>query len=409
MTVTNNGDGSLTVSGTPTVASGYVFTCPLGNLRFPVDGQAYRANVNTSVHKRDGSSDYPVGAYTYNAATDSAVTFYIQRTVDNYVDGETFWPMVSCGDAALPWEGYVSLGGGTATPASPLYGLPGAEDTVGISADGDVLVTHRTGALIIDGEQCAPYASGFGTPEGVYAYTAPLTGSGALAEEDFPGICSHFAVIPHSAIQSERTAGTVMLGVGNSGVPQAWFFTTHATAEAFNGWLQQQQAAGTPVTIVYELATPETEALAAVTPIAPQPGTVNIATDADSLTATIASSGWQTVNDTTDMRDGLAQARSIIAQLEDEIALRVVRGELETYLRLLEEGVYIGKAESMYRVFIDDAGVHIQQDGADIAMFAKRTLITPYIRPGDPDAPSMLAWTKSADGGMALVRMEAIV
>ena len=63
----------------------------------------------------------------------------------------------------------------------------------------------------------------------------------------------------------------------------------------------------------------------------------------------------------------------------------------------------------MYRVLIDYAGVHIQQDGVDIAVFAKRTLITPYIRAGDPDAHSLLAWTRSADGGMALVRMEEIV
>ena len=99
----------------------------------------------------------------------------------------------------------------------------------------------------------------------------------------------------------------------------------------------------------------------------------------------------------------------MLAQLADEIALRVTRGELETFLRLVEEGVYIGKAGSMYRVFIDDSGVHIQQDGVDIATFAKRTLITPYVRAGDPDAPSVLAWTRSAGGGMALVRMEEVV
>ena len=42
----------------------------------------------------------------------------------------------------------------------------------------------------------------------------------------------------------------------------------------------------------------------------------------------------------------------------------------------------------MYRVFIDDSGVHIQQDGVDIATFAKRTLITPYVRAGDRTRPA---------------------
>ena len=149
------------------------------------------------------------------------------------------------------------MGGGTVTPTEPLYGLPGAEDTVEVSVDGDVLVTRRTGTFIADGDQYAPYASTFATPEGVYAYTAPLTGSGAAHKENFAGMCSHFTVIPRNAVQSERVAGTVMLGIPNSGDgPQAWFFTTQATAEAFNAWLQQQDSAGTPVTLVYELAAP---------------------------------------------------------------------------------------------------------------------------------------------------------
>ena len=208
------------------------------------------------------------------------------------------------------------MGGGTVTPTEPLYGLPGAEDTVEMSVGGDVLVTRRTGVFIADGDQYAPYASAFDTPEGVYAYTAPLTGSGAAHKENLAGMCSHFTVISRNAVQSERVAGTVMLGIPSSGDgPQAWFFTTQATAEAFNAWLQQQAAAGTPVTIVYELAAPETEALTAISPIAPQAGQVNILTDADALTATIYGSGWETVNDTSDLRDGLDDAQSDISSM----------------------------------------------------------------------------------------------
>ena len=159
---------------------------------------------------------------------------------------------------------------------------------MGVSTDGDVLVTRRTGVFIADGEQYAPHASTFSTPEGVYAYTAPLTGSGAAHKENFAGMCSHFTVIPRNAVQSERVAGTVMLGIPNAGDgPQAWFFTTQETAEAFNAWLQQQDSAGTPVTLVYELATLTTETPADVDPIEPQIGEVNVLTDADSLNITL--------------------------------------------------------------------------------------------------------------------------
>lgn len=60
-------------------------------------------------------------------------------------------------------------------------------------------------------------------------------------------------------------------------------------------------AAGTTPTtgaqVVYELAEPTTETLSPVAPIAPQPGVVNIFTDADTLSATITGSGWDTIGD----------------------------------------------------------------------------------------------------------------
>ena len=226
------------------------------------------------------------------------------------------------GNAATDYEPYHDMGGGTVTPTEPLYGLPRAEDTVEVSVDGDVLATHRTGVFIADGDQYAPYASTFATPEGVYAYTAPLTGSGAAHKENFAGMCSHFTVIPRNAVQSERVAGTVMLGILTSGDgPQAWFFTTQATAEAFNAWLQQQDSAGTPVTLVYELAAPETEVLTAISPIVPQPGQLNLTTDADALTATIHGSGWETVNDTSSIQDALANLDGDLASLINEVGL----------------------------------------------------------------------------------------
>ena len=311
------------------------------------------------------------------------------------------------GGAATAYEPHRAMGGGAVTPDGPLYGLPEAMDSVDISVDGGVSLTRRTKLVTMDGANKSAVASTTPCAAGAYAYVTSATG--ALQMEDFPALCSHFAAVSKAAPTAQRTAGRMMTGLTSSGVPNIWFFSDQPTVEAFNAWLVEQAAAGTPVQIVHALAAPETEPAAAIAPLEPLAGTVSLATDADALALVRHGSGWATINDTSDVRREVTSASSMLAQLADEIALRVTRGELETFLRLVEEGVYIGKAGSMYRVFIDDSGVHIQQDGVDIATFAKRTLITPYVRAGDPDAPSVLAWTRSAGGGMALVRMEEVV
>lgn len=226
------------------------------------------------------------------------------------------------GSAEISNDALEALREGLEVYVDALYGLPEAMDSVDVSVDGDVLVTRRTGVFIMDGDQYAPYTSTFATPEGVYAYTAPLTGSDAPQEEDFAGACSHFTVISRNAVQSERVAGTIMLGIPSSGDrPQAWFFTTHETAEAFNAWLQQQVDAGTPVTLVYERDEPATETMTAVAPIAPDPGQINILVDADALTATIYGSGWEVVNDTSGLRVDISEIDNTLATLEEEFGM----------------------------------------------------------------------------------------
>ena len=154
------------------------------------------------------------------------------------------------GSAATDWTEHGPTGGGTITPTEPLYGLPGAEDTVEVSVDGDVTVTRRTG------------------------YIASYNG------ESLPG---------------------------------RWTSSHDVYAEGV-----------TPTTgaqVVYELAAPETEALTAISPIAPQPGQLNLLTNADALTATIHGSGWETVNDTSSIQDALANLDGDLASLINEVGL----------------------------------------------------------------------------------------
>ena len=60
------------------------------------------------------------------------------------------------------------------------------------------------------------------------------------------------------------------------------------------------------------------ERLEAVEPIAPQKGDNVLFTDADSLSATLYGSGWETVNDTEDIREGVSENADALYSLSSE-------------------------------------------------------------------------------------------
>ena len=238
----------------------------------------------------------------YNAGVSGTIKFRISVLEDTSITAETF-----------EYEPYRSMGGGTVTPTEPLYGLPGAEDTVEVSVDGDVLVTRRTNALVLDGTE--NWTLSENTSAGAHRFNMPnvtpapkLTGNNALAQAY---LCSHYAFLSADATWSGNRGVSFASTAANLQVCDM----DYADVPAWKAYLAAQYAAGTPVTVVYELAAPETEALTAISPIAPVPGQLNLTTDADALTATIRGSGWETVNDTNDIRAALADVDSDVAGL----------------------------------------------------------------------------------------------
>lgn len=160
-----------------------------------------------------------------------------------------------------------------------------------------------------------------------------------------------------------------------------------ADIAAWKSWLAAQKAAGTPVTIVYELAVPETEALTAISPITPEAGPVNIWTNADALTATVRGSGWEIINDTDDLSEGIdglldsvgsltGALDSTQAQLTDLAAVTITRGEVESIvssvdgrLSLVEQqagSLDVVVAEMRGDVDNIMLGVHVGTDGVGI-------------------------------------------
>ena len=438
VTITNNGDGTVTVSGSPSASSGsdHVFTYSLGDLLCPADGKTYTTNTLMRVDKRDGSKEYygVNTSYTFSADVDSGIIYYLQKPAQDYVDGETFTPMVNLGDVMAEYEPYRSMGGGTVTPTEPLYGLPGAEDTVEVSTDGDVTVTRRTAVLELDGTETnmsvAHSSTGYDR-----LYITPAKPAKVVATADTLGNvrCSHYETVTTGAQWSKGAEGIGVETTGQIIILDAGL----ATLDAWKTYLAAQKTAGTPVTIVYELAAPETEALTAISPIAPQAGQLNLVTDADALTATIRGSGWETVNDTNDIRAALAEVDSdvagliagmgmlegTVAQLGEQIItpegvvsivaasdgyqalvnmanqsadglelVRVTVSNLNGRVETLEEGVHIEGSNvglyssgSPFRMDIDHTGIGISENGqptitvresrADIPRITTQTLI----------------------------------
>lgn len=234
------------------------------------------------------------------------IKFRLSVLADTAITAETF-----------VYEPYRSMGGGAVTPSEPLYGLPDAEDTVEVDASGDVTVTRRTAVVELDGtEYWLSYAYGDEVDDSI------LVAYMEFADADLryqTSINSHFKNL--NAAWRMNTPWTYS---DNQTVHNKYFVVPKsqiADIAAWKSWLAAQKAAGTPVTIVYELAVPETEALTAISPIVPEAGPVNVWTDADTLTATTSGSGWETVNDTSSIQDALANLDGDLASLINEVGL----------------------------------------------------------------------------------------
>lgn len=285
--------------------------------------QAFSLTVNESTQtgtriqvltSRADLSDAGSMLRTYVAFTPGAsgtIKFRLSVLADTSITAETF-----------EYEPYRSMGGGTATPTEPLYGLPGAEDTVEVSVDGDVLVTRRTAVLELDGTEDW-FVSGSTTTGGLHWMILAVANIAvpSTLETISPRICTHYVTKNGDDAWSSSTPCISTAYNDEYNGKSIRIYDVYSSVSAWNAYLAAQYAAGTPVTIVYELAAPETEALTAISPIAPENGQLNLTTDADALTATIRGSGWETVNDTSSIQDALANLDGDLASLINEVGL----------------------------------------------------------------------------------------
>ena len=273
--------------------------------------QAFSLTVNEStqtgtriqvVASRADLSDAGSMLRTYVAFAKGAsgtIKFRLSVLADTSITAETF-----------VYEPYRSMGGGTVTPTEPLWGLPGAEDTVEASVDGDVLVTRRTAVLELDGTENWAKAV-FNTTWVFQHMNLTPVAKGAPSSAVANALCSHYDV---------KTGGSTSSGEQGISVSHGNYIEicdmNYLEPDDFKAYLAAQKTAGTPVTIVYELATPTTETPVDVDPIVPEKGQLNIFTDADALSTTVHGSGWDTISDQTGLLATIAQLTARVTALE---------------------------------------------------------------------------------------------
>ena len=355
---------------------------------FAINGQTIQTSGNP-----DGLAICKLNNVTFR----QLVVYWMTDTYAGIGEGSALSDFqLELGSTATAYEPYTPMGGGVVTPSEPLYGLPDAEDTVEVDASGDVTVTRRTAVVELDGTENLTYANAGASTE-VQQFNAYQLAVGGVGDINSPVLCSHLPYSPN--VSSGTTSGiclypssshaTVLFGMPITSLTQYGYAAGEQDTwvPAFKAYLAAQKAAGTPVTIVYELAVPETEALTAISPITPEAGPVNIWTDADALTATVRGSGWEIINDTDNLSEGIdglldsvgsltGALDSTQAQLTDLAAVTITRGEVESIvssvdgrLSLVEQqagALDVVVAEMRGDVDNIMLGVHVGTDGVGI-------------------------------------------
>ena len=252
----DNGDGTITVNGTAADETAGRLHFLSNLLRIPagtytLSGCAPNGSGDTwclqVVRVINGLEDWgwlcrDFGAgitFTLTEATDIYIRIRLKK--GTVINNGIFKPQLEIGTAATPYTPYT--GQAVPLPAlAPLYG----DGTVNDEYDAVTGVeTRRWGRVELDGtEAWITRTSG----AGVYGYALPDVFDAPAAA----GVCTHFSFVKNGA-SSTQTAVCVASASTRKDLS---VFTTIATLDDFKAWLSARATAGTPVTVLYQLAEP---------------------------------------------------------------------------------------------------------------------------------------------------------
>jgi phage-related protein len=248
-----NSDGEVTLNGTASATTWFTMNLPV-MLNGVLIMSANNPTANSGVSIRLGKSDstFPIDL-NLNAANkvSAAVSVVDGIFVDIRVAAGTVLsnfvikPQLELGSVATAFEKYEAVDY-TLTPSAPLYGLPGYEDEINNAG----ILTHNTALKTLRASDGFAY---YASPNRFWI-AVPNMKQRAIGAQ--VGICSHAVLGPYAE------DGTVHFSTQNGYI--FFFHPTITGITDFNNWLEAQYAAGTPVQVLYELATPTTAPVAPV-------------------------------------------------------------------------------------------------------------------------------------------------
>ena len=160
----------------------------------------------------------------------------------------------------------------------------------------------------------------------------------------------------------------------------------YSTVDEYKAYLAAQYAAGTPVQVCYKLATPTTIQLPPATVTALK-GVNTLHTDADSVSVAYTASGWEIVNDLSEIND---VSNRLLAQ---QAAAQQAIGQLATAITVDSDGAHFYKPgyRAQNEVRIDQDSVDILVGGSVNSSFVAGGLIL----------GNYMLWHPEAAGGLA--------
>lgn len=210
----------------------------------------------------------------WNAATGAGLCFYAGQSVESCISGVTtqrqdgveyeFITPEGCNYVRFSWK----TGGRTGGEMYKLSEIQSSsvEDLLAVGDyqdEQDIIrgaITRNVGIVVFDGTE------GWTKPAGAdYFRLDGMFTDAILYSSDNPAIiCSHFVGRRSKISASGMKDGDIKLGYGYTTSPYRLYlkYAAMATAEDLTAWLATQYAAGTPVIVIYPLATGTTESVA---------------------------------------------------------------------------------------------------------------------------------------------------
>ena len=218
-------------------STSYTWSCSNGTYTLRI--HAYDKNGNW-ISQLSAASTSQTATVTTTSNT-YEIRFSINKTTDNLNNGQ-----LEQGSTATEYQPYYD--GGTAT-AEMLLKVGDYQDVQSIL---DGVVTRNIGVKVLDGTENWQNISGYFN----LSKTDLGSNSTVMPSNSHNIICSHF--------ETKDGTFTDGIGVGGSYVNFKYDSITTVLAD-WKTWLATQYAAGTPVIIIYPLATPTTESVAGQT------------------------------------------------------------------------------------------------------------------------------------------------